>query len=324
MIWVKKTIIKLATWLEKTTKRVFIIHPGLSSLSLYIIILFVFAFIYWQMPGSFYHSTIRNEPSIKDFEYALLDKLSDNIKDTILRQTNSNSPMIGKWKIPTVMVSNISLDDKYLVVRVYLYCIRFDNEQQARIEIMYDLHIDKRPGINSPLFVKIQNEDGSVGVKESTQIYYIRKAEVTDIDYNVDGISSLPFSLKAVHPCLSFEGTNEYCFESPESLENDLINVVQSFSGIPKNDPDRFWRMLYLSAITLTTLGYGDIVPLTNPARLLVGFETFLGPILLGVFLTALSAKLKGNQVKSQIAETAKQKNRSNKANSADAKKQRG
>ncbi len=50
-----------------------------------------------------------------------------------------------------------------------------------------------------------------------------------------------------------------------------------------------FWRMLYLSAVTITTLGYGDIAPIAGISRALVGFQSVLGIVLMGLFLNALS-----------------------------------
>jgi voltage-gated potassium channel Kch len=47
--------------------------------------------------------------------------------------------------------------------------------------------------------------------------------------------------------------------------------------------------MLYLSAVTITTVGYGDIVPITTAARVFVGFEAVLGVVLAGLFLAALT-----------------------------------
>jgi Ion channel len=44
---------------------------------------------------------------------------------------------------------------------------------------------------------------------------------------------------------------------------------------------------LYFSTATLTTLGFGDIVPITSLARSLVAIEALLGILLLGVFLAA-------------------------------------
>ena len=47
--------------------------------------------------------------------------------------------------------------------------------------------------------------------------------------------------------------------------------------------------MFYLSTVTITTLGYGEIVPITTPARLLVAFEAFLGTVIIGLYLWALT-----------------------------------
>jgi hypothetical protein len=47
--------------------------------------------------------------------------------------------------------------------------------------------------------------------------------------------------------------------------------------------------MLYLSASTITTLGFGDIVPLTSAARLAVSCEAICGILVMGLFLNAVS-----------------------------------
>ena len=44
--------------------------------------------------------------------------------------------------------------------------------------------------------------------------------------------------------------------------------------------------MFYLSAATITTLGYGDIVPITTTARMWVAVEAILGVVTIGLFLT--------------------------------------
>jgi hypothetical protein len=49
--------------------------------------------------------------------------------------------------------------------------------------------------------------------------------------------------------------------------------------------------MLYFSAVTITTVGYGDVVPLTGAARFFAAFEATLGIILLGLFISSLAAR---------------------------------
>jgi len=46
--------------------------------------------------------------------------------------------------------------------------------------------------------------------------------------------------------------------------------------------------MLYFSVVTITTLGYGDISPVTGAVRFLVGLESVLGIFLLGSFISSL------------------------------------
>lgn len=52
-----------------------------------------------------------------------------------------------------------------------------------------------------------------------------------------------------------------------------------------------FWGYLYYSIVTFTTLGFGDIVPLTNPARLAVGAEVVLGYVMLGGLISIFANK---------------------------------
>jgi hypothetical protein len=52
-----------------------------------------------------------------------------------------------------------------------------------------------------------------------------------------------------------------------------------------------FVKGLYFSTVTITTLGYGEIHPATDPARLVVSIFTLSGIVVLGAFLTALGHK---------------------------------
>ncbi len=48
-------------------------------------------------------------------------------------------------------------------------------------------------------------------------------------------------------------------------------------------------RMVYFSAVTVTTLGYGDIVPIETSTRIMVTLEAVMGAVTIGLFLNALS-----------------------------------
>ena len=47
-------------------------------------------------------------------------------------------------------------------------------------------------------------------------------------------------------------------------------------------------ELLYLSLVTLSTVGYGDILPITQQARMLAAVEGIIGPLYLAVLITRL------------------------------------
>jgi len=61
-----------------------------------------------------------------------------------------------------------------------------------------------------------------------------------------------------------------------------------SFSGLEQQGHALSWRFLYFSFVTLTTLGYGDVLPLTLYAQSLTYLETVLGQFYLAVLVAAL------------------------------------
>ncbi|MEJ1967375.1 MAG: potassium channel family protein [Rhizomicrobium sp.] len=74
--------------------------------------------------------------------------------------------------------------------------------------------------------------------------------------------------------------------------ENALMNLLSGWSGDPRSLSGFPWRMLYFSATTITTVGFGDIVPLSGEARLLTAIEAIAGWLVAGLFLNALAARL--------------------------------
>jgi hypothetical protein len=51
-----------------------------------------------------------------------------------------------------------------------------------------------------------------------------------------------------------------------------------------------FPELVYFSFVTMTTLGYGDMVPTTEPARLFAVFEAMVGQLYVAIFIARLVA----------------------------------
>jgi len=64
-----------------------------------------------------------------------------------------------------------------------------------------------------------------------------------------------------------------------------MKSFIRMSEGFPVEWQDNFWRMLYLSTVTVTSLGYGDNIPVTTTARLMVSPEAVAGLIVMGLFL---------------------------------------
>jgi Ion channel len=72
---------------------------------------------------------------------------------------------------------------------------------------------------------------------------------------------------------------------------NRLTRFYKAAEGDPWYASDRWWRMTYLSEVTVTTLGFGDITPVTGAARAAVALEAMLGIVLIGLFLNSVAQR---------------------------------
>ena len=68
------------------------------------------------------------------------------------------------------------------------------------------------------------------------------------------------------------------------------LMVPESFT-VASDDPNKFSTFLYFGFVTLTTLGYGDILPLTPLARSLAAFTALFGQLYLVIIMAFLIGK---------------------------------
>lgn len=79
-----------------------------------------------------------------------------------------------------------------------------------------------------------------------------------------------------------------------EILQPDSFQTTVADSGWSTNSLDRWLMLEYFSFITLSTLGFGDIIPATPMARSLVIWEALSGQFYLAVLVAGL-VNLRGN-----------------------------
>ena len=127
----------------------------------------------------------------------------------------------------------------------------------------------------APLRVHIRS--GSAG----TAFVNVRLHEFEHNDPRLYGAFPLPRDVFSATPDAS---GNELVFLD---LDHDalmgLVAYERATRGHPEYLPGAFSRALYFSVVTITTLGFGDIVPTTDRARLSVALEAFLGVVTIGL-----------------------------------------
>ena len=84
-----------------------------------------------------------------------------------------------------------------------------------------------------------------------------------------------------------------YVLPTTETEADTVMAYMLSTDGRIGSRYD-FPRMLYFSMVTITTLGYGDIVPITTSSRLLAASESVIGVIIIGLFLNDVANKIRG------------------------------
>jgi hypothetical protein len=81
-----------------------------------------------------------------------------------------------------------------------------------------------------------------------------------------------------------------------QSLERKIRGYSDALRGFPWISKGGYGRMFYLSAITITTVGFGDIVPISPNTRTAISIEAIWGVILIGLFLNSLAQKIYGKK----------------------------
>jgi hypothetical protein len=77
----------------------------------------------------------------------------------------------------------------------------------------------------------------------------------------------------------------------PQAVDDAMVGFWRAARGFPSAASNEIARFVYLSAMTITTVGYGDIVPLTDRARLWTAFEAVYGVVVAGIFLASLATQ---------------------------------
>lgn len=253
-------------------------------LSVYISIIFIFAGVYTIYGDEFYHTTVQYEATTNSEYNKIKAEIQNNIRNTIESTYNHDSVYLDNnqyWILNNkdLYVTSFNTQDGQFIISILVYITNGHNpinSNQVTGFIQESKTFDlKFSGISS---FDSKHETQSFYFNIKNEKNYIKHNEINDYDlnkiFNKDGVSEIKLIF-------------------PYKFSKELNAYTKSLYGFPNEINGKFIRMLYLSMVTITTLGYGDIVPLTNLTRILVGLEAIIGIVVIGWFASTLLIALK-------------------------------
>lgn len=239
-------------------------------LFIYVLMIFMFAWLYnHHFSDKFYHSTLKYEPAFEKKKREVLNDIHNALMTNYSSAINSYSETITtEGKLP-----------------VYLHIDRLnlENLNIKDDEITFDA---------SFLYSDIHHFGPGKGIPTSYKYRFILNTQPKTVkgflsgstrEINVETDSNNPIPAKYLIP-------NIHKFEVPAVIFDRtqlqrLGEIIDYNNGVIKTNS--FWRMVYFSAVTISTIGYGDIVPVDDTLRLIIGFEAILGIVFIGLFINA-------------------------------------
>jgi len=243
----------------------------------YLLLIPTFAFVYWLLPNNFYHSTVQYEAVLNDDADDILQDISASIIEEFKRSHGGDYAEQGDWSLDITSMSIHSLkpepDRTRFTMRLELWGLNKMEGVQAR----------------TPMNVYIQNRISYATEAPGEGLVVFKRPEIENHDQLLVSPSLIfPHRLNDASWPAS-EKSDMVWFPVKGSLHERISAFSQTLKGFPVNASGSYGRMFYFSAVTITTLGYGDIVPITNTARILVALESIIGLVLIGLFLNSLA-----------------------------------
>jgi len=254
--------------------------PSIIYAIAYLVLIPVFAGIYTLFARDFYHSTIQYEQVLDDEADRLLNDLRQTLQATYKAAHGSEIGRRDGWLLDIRSISLHSL-------RVEEDTISFGLVAEFFTADSLPIQVNLDPQVKMPLrpMIRKTTRDGT-----STDYWAIT---IDTPAFHLEGYKSPPVRMIFARPSGDMVGTL-LLLSTSRTLTTKITSFVEATRGFPSRIGGGYARMLYLSTVTITTLGYGDILPLTSRARLLVALESILGIVVIGLFLNSLSREHSG------------------------------
>jgi hypothetical protein len=264
---------------------------------IYILLIPIFASIYAYIWEDFYQSTANLERATKEINEGSKKALREIL-----------GPWLSSYSARGFNFLSFEVEDPIVKEGQVTVCspitFRFPGvqkevksmEEYHSLKFRKDTDVDTSDGIFSPKITlkpvwSISLRDGAFQMGPMPEFFDSKMAD------HLRAFSRLQIHVKG-------DGVNYYADERfvtgqidlPKRTKALLRRLELASEGFPGPGGGGFSRYVYFSTVIITTLGFGDIVPMTDRARLLVALEAILGIVLMGLFLNSVAVKIAGQR----------------------------
>jgi hypothetical protein len=278
--WVRPTCggVKMRFFIAAVfAKKISSIHP-LWYMFGYFVMIPVFALLYFLLPpNSFYAPYARFEPAARsDFS-----RMEGIIGGALKQLADSRDIVVQGWKLNKIVVYGFrSKDGSALDFNIMGV---FENSTGSR----------SVAGVRQQSFAidlpstLLGGMPTIIGPRPDETAKLMRAILLNNSAYPADFQTIQMDFYNQLFPTPYLPTGRGFILTNEENRE--IVRVFDGLQGNPTSVSSAFPRMLYFSAIVITTVGFGDILPLTPMARFFVAIQAVLGVSVAGLFRNALA-----------------------------------
>jgi hypothetical protein len=250
------------------------VPPGVWALT-YLVMLFLFASLYDHVPGAFYHATVKYETVINDDAGRLLKGLTDEVRRTFVASHGGEVVVADGWRVDVTKLraTAVSFPDTEPGQQVADVRFSIELEQPDPYVVAYVPFSVRFP-------VRSVFSTGSPGARD--------RLDIKPLTSTASQLIEVPLQVLFPYKPNGWRNESQALLPLSDDLDQGVKGFWRATQGFPSSLSGNYWRMLHLSAVTITTLGYGDILPVTMLARSLVAAEALLGVVVNGLFVNSL------------------------------------
>jgi hypothetical protein len=282
--------------------------PARVWATLYLSAIPVFAILYTLIRHDFFQSSAHREPAVLEANRRLRVELQERLRTNFTDQVGAPAREVEGWRVEGGGIGVLHVaeggegdgvpdrrtpDFEALHFRIAVPVTRLDQRWATSVLCEGEM-----------LLGELRPPRGSAAGDPAEFSVLLRSAEFSPFGYSPrHPAATQPLVLQAAEAdtlstrtalalamsALPSPSDTEIQLRAPGDLVRRFHDYVWARRGVTGGVERQFERMLYFSIVVMTTLGLGDIVPMTARARLLVGLQAISGVVFAGLFLNAVA-----------------------------------